>query len=182
MPLKTLVKVGSITNLSDARYCAGMGVDLLGFRVVETDGNYVSPALFQQLRGWITGPKIVAEAYGISNLTNLGAILENYAPDYIECTPSELPLIRSQSNIPVILRVSDSFALTDSNIAYYLTGVNPSINLKPLIIQITSKEEFAMLSQVGNYEGVALEGSPEVRPGFKNYEHLSEVLELLEEE
>ena len=29
MPLKTFVKVGNITNLSDARYCAGMGVDML---------------------------------------------------------------------------------------------------------------------------------------------------------
>jgi phosphoribosylanthranilate isomerase len=35
MPLKTFVKVGCITNLSDARYCAGMGVDMLGFRAVE---------------------------------------------------------------------------------------------------------------------------------------------------
>ena len=33
--LKTQVKVSSITNLSDARYCAGMGVDLLGFPIQE---------------------------------------------------------------------------------------------------------------------------------------------------
>ncbi len=31
MALKTIVKVGNITNLSDARYCAVMGVDMLGF-------------------------------------------------------------------------------------------------------------------------------------------------------
>ena len=41
MSLQTFVKVGEITNLSDARYCAGMGVDLLGFNVVENTPGYV---------------------------------------------------------------------------------------------------------------------------------------------
>ena len=33
--LKTLVKVSGIENLSDARYCAGMGVEFLGFPLAQ---------------------------------------------------------------------------------------------------------------------------------------------------
>ena len=65
MPLKTFVKVGCITNLSDARYCAGMGVDMLGFRAVESQENYIKPSQFQEIRGWIAGPLVVAEVYGV---------------------------------------------------------------------------------------------------------------------
>jgi phosphoribosylanthranilate isomerase len=84
MPLKTLVKVGCITNLSDARYCAGMGVDLLGFRVIAGSEHHIDHTLFQQIRGWLSGPKIVAECYGISEKTNITEIISQFAPDYIE--------------------------------------------------------------------------------------------------
>ena len=60
MPLKTFVKVGSITNLSDARYCAGMMVDMLGFRSVEGQEGYIKPAQFQEIRGWISGPLVIS--------------------------------------------------------------------------------------------------------------------------
>ena len=41
MALSTIVKVGSIRNLSDARYCAGMMVDVLGFSINPNDKNYI---------------------------------------------------------------------------------------------------------------------------------------------
>ena len=56
MALKTLVKVGKISNLSDAWYCAGMSVDMLGFTVIASQENYVSPELFREMRGWFYGP------------------------------------------------------------------------------------------------------------------------------
>lgn len=33
MALKTFVKISGVNNLSDARYCAGMGVNQLGFNI-----------------------------------------------------------------------------------------------------------------------------------------------------
>jgi phosphoribosylanthranilate isomerase len=81
MPLKTIVKVGNISNLSDARYCAGMGVDMLGFRVIDGLPGYIAPQAFQEIRGWISGPKVVAEIYGIDRSDKIPHIVENYAPD-----------------------------------------------------------------------------------------------------
>lgn len=56
MSLKTKVKVGNITNLSDARYCAGMGVDWLGFPI-----ESVNPKTFAEITSWVTGPQFMIE-------------------------------------------------------------------------------------------------------------------------
>jgi len=49
--LKTKVKVSKVTNLSEARYCAGMGVDFLSFPVSSVD-----PKTYQEITGWVAGP------------------------------------------------------------------------------------------------------------------------------
>ena len=61
MGLKTLVKVGEVSNLSDARYCAGMGVELIGFNLDKSSANYVSIETFTAITGWIEGVEFVAE-------------------------------------------------------------------------------------------------------------------------
>jgi phosphoribosylanthranilate isomerase len=98
MALKTLVKVGRISNLSDARYCAGMSVNMLGFEVIEGASHFVTPELFKEIRGWFSGPLIVAEAYGIKSNEDLPAIIQNYLPDFIEVSLSDLLKIDSPSS------------------------------------------------------------------------------------
>ena len=41
MGLKTLVKVSEVNNLSDARYCAGMGVEMIGFSLDENHPKFI---------------------------------------------------------------------------------------------------------------------------------------------
>ncbi|HEY0656099.1 MAG TPA: hypothetical protein VGD65_23350, partial [Chryseosolibacter sp.] len=117
MPLKTLVKVGNISNLSDARYCSGMGVEMLGFRVIEGQQNFVSPKLFQEIRGWVTGPKIVAEIYGLTSPDQLPSILENYAPDYFEIDAAAFSILSDQLALPCIV---SGFISTDAKIVYQI--------------------------------------------------------------
>jgi hypothetical protein len=57
--LKTKVKVSSIENLSDARYCAGMGVEWLGFPLA------MPLEKFAEIRNWLAGVQIVGEASGL---------------------------------------------------------------------------------------------------------------------
>ena len=42
MALNTLTAVTEINNLSDARYCAGMGVDIIGFNLAAGQGSPVA--------------------------------------------------------------------------------------------------------------------------------------------
>jgi phosphoribosylanthranilate isomerase len=181
MPLKTFVKVGCITNLSDARYCAGMGVDMLGFSTVEGQENYIPPAQFQEIRGWISGPLIVAEAYGLSNPGDLAAILENYKPDYIELGLQELSLFTTLP-LPLVLSVQQNDILEGLSVQpTYLLSKNPFKSSIPLLIEVQSKEDVTGLLDTG-VKGIVLKGGAELKPGLKNFEVMHDVLELLETE
>jgi phosphoribosylanthranilate isomerase len=61
MALKTKVKINRITNLTDARYCSGMYVDVLGFSLEKGAPHYLSPSQFQEITGWISGTDYAAE-------------------------------------------------------------------------------------------------------------------------
>lgn len=193
MPLKTLVKVGNISNLSDARYCAGMGVDLLGFNVIEGQPNHLSARLFQEIRGWISGPKVVAEIYGIDQEERLSDIITNYIPEYFELSYSDYKRLRKKLTLPSIVHltkneiVSVDLDTESENIAYLLVDEDAFTLVKectfpyPILLKVTNSETLDEKLKEPSVTGVALSGSPEERPGFKDYSDLAEILEALED-
>jgi len=181
MALKTTVKVGGITNLSDARYCAGMGVDMLGFSAIEGAENYINPKQYQEIRGWVTGPQIVAEIYGIENPETLTKVLEQYRPDYLEMGVSEFELLNSLINLPVILRIQqvppqnifvDFLLITEALLSEKFNS--------PVLLDIQNKEKLDAIMTTASIHGIALSGGQEIRPGLKDYVALAEILEALE--
>lgn len=192
MPLKTLVKVGNISNLSDARYCSGMGADMLGFRVIASEANTIPHKLFQEIRGWISGPKIVAELYGIQG-QDLAAIVSDYLPDYFEMSYPEFRQNRKQLTLPSIIYLSKEeitkadLGTESENIAYLLVdeddlGLLAEFTLPyPILIKISSHQGLEERLKNSAVSGIALDGTPELRPGFKSYEGLADILEALEE-
>lgn len=195
MPLKTLVKVGNISNLSDARYCAGMGVEMLGFTVIEGKENFINPKSYQEIRGWVSGPSIVAEIYGINGQPNLTQIIEEYAPDFLELGISELHLL-PETMLPLIVSLDQTVSAEQKQkldslkdkIAFILID-NPIISFPlikeisrefPVLIMIRSTVKVSELLSVKGINGIALNGSQEIKPGLKDYSHLADVLEQLE--
>jgi phosphoribosylanthranilate isomerase len=183
MALKTLVKIGGITNLSDARYCAGMGVDMLGFNVIPGHPNYISPASFQQIRGWVTGPLIVAEIAGLQDQQELKLILENYRPDMLQMELSELTKIPSPP-LPYILRLR-----RNENISHlavqpeYIMSEKPAFTSSiPFLIEVTTTGEVTSALSDSSVKGISLNGGPELKPGLKDYSTMADILELLEVE
>jgi len=194
MALKTSVKVGRISNLSDARYCSGMGVDWLGFRVNKSDPDYINPDLFQEIRGWFSGPEIVAEIYGITSEEVLREAEVSYQPDYLELSLNEISLVQS-SSLPLLLSIKTLEVPSIKKLSHDLLS-----RIKYLIVPDTlSTNEFAELSKSYSLllkisdqfkseflslpiSGIALEGSAEDKPGIKDYALLADVLEALEEE
>jgi phosphoribosylanthranilate isomerase len=191
MALKTLVKVGCITNLSDARYCAGMGVDFLGFRVINGQSGTIPVKSFQEIRGWITGPQIVAEIYGIDSTDELRSVMQDFQPDYVELSLNELNKIGSAITIPYILSLKHGEELPSSissRPAYILTDlkVNPSTSKYipdfELLVQVSRVDDLSLAVGQTGISGIALLGGSEIRPGLKEYEELSAILEALEED
>jgi phosphoribosylanthranilate isomerase len=185
MPLKTVVKVGNISNLGDARYCSGMGVDMLGFSVIQGNPDYITPKLFQEIRGWISGPKIVAEIYGIQSPGELPEILKNYAPDYFELNTSEYLALSKHISLPSIVTttLSDIRLLSEDGAGIaYVQREEPDQKIRqPILLKISSAENLLQKIDHPQIAGVALTCSREVRPGFKDGYELTDVLELLDE-
>ena len=61
MSLKYFVYVGAVNNLSDARYCSAMMVDIIGFDVNEFSVKCLNEEKVKDISTWINGVKIVGD-------------------------------------------------------------------------------------------------------------------------
>lgn len=195
MPLRTSVKVGNITNLSDARYCAGMGVEMLGFNAVEGTSGYISPKAFQEIRGWLSGPMVVAEIYGITK-EMISVVRENYQPDLLELSIKELSLIPVDLATGLLLSIDKESYTNNKTLVEKLKH-----KIRYVIIARASEAQafireigpaFNVLVAPGNdtrigdllddscIKGITLHGSQEIKPGLKDYDHLASILEELD--
>ena len=191
MPLKTLVKVSHLSNLSDTRYCAGMGVEMLGFQVIPGAEYYMAPKVFQDIRGWISGPRIIAEVYGITTATDLDSIVQTYQPDYLELSFEEYERFETSLPLPCIVSVSHASQikkLEQKNTIQYIVA-NESVTCDevsgsghPVLVKATSTEQLDRLVSEGCFNGFVVEGPRESKPGMTNYDQLGIILEALEED
>lgn len=188
MSLKTKVKAGNITNLSDARYCAGMGVDWLGF-----PANAIDPKTFAEITGWVSGPQFVLEIAD-------GSISEEYQIEVIQINCKELAntIPFSKARLIVTLALSDwivSKELISKNkdriefiLVTNLTGdhqedketIKSIAGLVEVYIDLDSSHY--SLNDVLKFEiaGINISGNQELKPGLKDYAELADVLEKLE--
>lgn len=192
MALKTIVIVSGINNLSDSRYCAGMGVNYLGFNIDEHSNKYVSPEMLNELKGWVSGVEIVTES--VSKNSNDG-YEANYHHIY------DLDLLE-KSNEPVFLSLSVDQAiasfdalLSNASLIKHLILTNTNQSLSEIEISLIEKlssnisvllgfgveaNNVTHLIETTAISGIALEGGDEIRPGFKDYDELADILEALE--
>ncbi len=198
MSLKTKVKVGNITNLSDARYCAGMGVDMLGFSISDIEGQGISPAKFKEITDWISGPKFILEIseapseamyekykvdlleLPISKIAYLDLSRQNQyfiiALDLLEWNTFQHDLVRNRDKIKYLL-ITNSSNLDIVTIKNIVSEI--SIHFSVLIgfaIDVQLLDEYLSWP----IAGLALNGSEEASPGMKDYDHLSSTLEKLD--
>jgi phosphoribosylanthranilate isomerase len=165
-----------------------MGVDMLGISVIEGAPNYLSPKLFQEIRGWISGPKVVAEIYGLRDAAILPDIISQYAPDFFELSASEFSENINQLSLPCLVSASAfevdllnrypgiNFVIVDGDTVR--AGVKST---HPLLLRAHSPEKLWETITAHNLSGLALTGSQEIRPGFKEYAALADILEALDE-
>lgn len=191
MALKCIVKVGSISNLSDARYCAGMGVDMLGFNTEVSATEYVSPQKLNEIRGWVAGPAIVLELYNAKPQA-FHELLEQYDFDLLETDLLSAHVLKAFDK-PIIVRIEDkhsnelhllneiqnkiAFIILSESMKDRLEKLNGKFKL--LIASSGNAAQDIELSQTNRIDGIALQGSLETKTGFKDYDQLAEVLEAL---
>jgi phosphoribosylanthranilate isomerase len=202
--LQTFVKVSQVSNLSDARYCAGMGVDQLGANLQPDTPGYVSPEKFKEVMGWVSGIRWVGE-FGIVPGAFILEQLRHYPVDVIET--SNLDAIEGMSLMHkplqfrlTILEEKDINQHFGSTLSYLDELVDRVIVVCPnpsLWAEVDRKAAFysgkphliksydittANVTRPSGFKGIELFGSEEERPGFQDYGELMEILEVLEVE
>lgn len=204
MNLKTFVKVGSITNLSDARFCAGFGVDLLGFDINPTSENYISIDQANEIMGWVAGPAFVAEL-GDMRVDDIVKVQEENKFPYVQVDDMETAdallskgfqvilhiLIGSRSDLDILAHathktVAYSYIIVSCTAPELIPDIENQLSEDITIPLIKSYDvELSQLDhiiQVQPFSGIELKGSQEDKPGFKEYDELADILEALEVE
>ncbi len=204
MALKTFVKISSVTNLSDARYCAGMGVDIIGFNLDDGSDHFVNAAQFKEITQWVSGVKFAGE-FSQSDVDPIKKALQNYQLDYLQISDHNLLDPLREVKIPIILRLDWDASITgilesikqnqQSNPEYFLLEndqgpENDETNkLKKLCTKYPvllgfgfSKTNLDQVLTAISPQGIALKGARELKPGFYDFDEMAEILELLEED
>jgi len=196
MGLRTLVKLSQVTNLSDSRYAAGMGVQMMGFNINPDSEFYTDPDKFNAITGWISGVDLVGEFDGDVFSFNAG-----YEFDYVQIQDKSFVEIVRKMNKKVIFKINLDKDKDDEaeqlmmelkdDVEYFLIESNnekhnpPKLKTWamsfPIILGFGITED-NVVELIDEYElkGISIMGGEEKVVGFKDYDQLAGILERLE--
>jgi phosphoribosylanthranilate isomerase len=182
--LKTKVKISQITNLTDARYFAAMGVDYLGFTIHPDSEAFVSPPQLKEMVEWVEGPEIVLESSAIIDkgwLGNYQSFISDYylesdlvalQPDFLRITNPDIPV--QDQECFVIYQSAVPWNQQKSTIKQLI-----EIYQDRLFLDLPfSTEELNEVISEGAY-GLVLRGGQEEKIGYKSYDDLDEIFDFL---
>tara|TARA_B100001758_G_scaffold244476_1_gene255893 strand:- start:996 stop:1601 length:606 start_codon:yes stop_codon:yes gene_type:complete len=199
MSLKYFVHVSSINNLSDARYCSGMMVNSLGFDLDNYSKSKLPVENINEICKWVNGVDFVGEFNNSeSNYINrvINKIDFNYISININNTINNIDF--DHQKIIIVLPEPNLITSKTNN---FLRDNFPDTRI--LIIDNLTKDSISNLELLSdNYEiiinpletinstkkilnkldlGLLLKGSQEIKPGYKDYDSISDYLEAIDE-
>ena len=199
MSLKYFVHVSSINNLSDARYCSGMMVNSLGFDLDKESKTKLPLENINEICKWVNGVDFVGE-FNNSQSNYINEVINELDFNYISVNISNT--IKSidfdHQKIIVVLPEPNLISPKTNN---YLRDNFPES--RTLIIDNLTKDSISKLELLtDNYEiiinpletinitksilnkfdlGLLLKGSQEIKPGYKDYDSISDYLDAIDE-
>ena len=199
MSLKYFVHVSSINNLSDARYCSGMMVNSLGFDLDKESKTKLPLENINEICKWVNGVDFVGE-FNNSQSNYINQVINELDFNYISVNISNS--IKSidfdHQKIIIVLPQPNLISPRTNN---YLRDNFPES--RTLIIDNLTKDSISKLEFLtDNYEiiinpletinvtksilnkfdlGLLLKGSQEIKPGYKDYDSISDYLDAIDE-
>lgn len=194
--LKTKVIASSITNLTDARYFAAWEVNWLGFCFDEASENHITPQAMYAMKEWVDGVQFMGEFRGatadeivehvmklgldavqVDEFTGIDVLMElqdivvfkeinitaDADSDFIANLLEQFAPYCAHFIFKLENGLPDSFAAFAEHHSIWLEG-----NLSP--------EKIA----ASKFKGICLKGGMEEKVGFKSFDELDEVFEILE--
>lgn len=172
-----ILKFSSITNLSDARYAAGMWADFIGFCFDPSKPEYLEPSKAKEIAGWINGPLITGE-FGnqpiewIQDFVKALDLKVVQVPATFQGDVASLGLkliatVESEVQTGIMAK-ADMLITSDENIYKFLKAHYT----QPVLMMLD--EHYINADQ---FDGIALKGAMEDKPGTRNHSLWNEILE-----
>lgn len=195
------IKLGNITNLSDARFAAAAGIEYMGFCFDTNNINYIAPVKAKQIIDWTSGCFVVAE-FGNQTINEIAAITEMLNIDIVEINNNLLQTDLSEIDKPIIKKLDISLynieSLTNEMAAFsakvdafhlFSSNENISISIEQLkeicannkIIWGLNTSSKTIKNIIETYHPYAINivGGNEEKTGVKDFEELNNILEAL---
>lgn len=196
MPHLIPILIRGINNLSDARYCAGMGADKLTFILDPALPGHLDTQTVKELAGWIAGVELIGEFDQLSSFEinaiaadcALDAVLlrsprsaeelaEIAPPVFVELTLESAILAQPLPTSPVGLVVE----LPETISAETIAALRNIANQRPLWLGPGLHPDRARdLSSQLPLAGLTFPSGDEVKPGLRDFDQLEAVFEALE--
>lgn len=196
MPHLVPLLIRGINNLSDARYCAGMGADKLTFILDPSLPGALDSKTMKELTGWIAGVELIGEfdqltapeINSIAAACALDAVLlrqprseaelaEIAPPVYVELAVGAVAINPYLSDAPTGWVVELVEPLTTETLGYLskIAAQRP-LWLGPGLHPEQARELVNLLPLAG----IVLPSGDEVKPGLRDFDQLEAVFEALE--
>jgi len=165
----------NINHLTDARYFAAWGATWMCYNV-----NSLTLTEITAISEWVEGPKHIINVAGIEP-SESAAMLTNEAIDgYLTNSLSDHNKIQSLLPRTVLAFLRNQMAPEAITIHY--TDANNTENFNGSFCEVDgSPKEIVSFIENQTPEAIVLAGSEEEEIGFKSFDELDEILELIEE-
>lgn len=136
--MKPKLKVSGITDLQDGRYCAAVGINLLGFPMDRHLEGHLTPEEVKEIAGWLSGPKIIGE-FGYATPDEINRSFETAGLDMISLPGDYVRDFAREIKVPKIFRYIETI---------------PNLNEHPLL---RSPNSHFMIEEVDGIDDELLE-------------------------
>jgi phosphoribosylanthranilate isomerase len=190
--LRIQVKVSGINNLAEARYCAGMGVQYIGYNIDPVSDHALQPSAIKEIQGWLSGIEPVLELGKEGTLEN---------GDWL--SPHELLVEIPYDRIASFTESRIFVRLTDWNFDVLKTVPPAAMIITPELTEANAEKHLAQITAYSGHDifiswrgnaksleailqshtiaGIELPGEGSQAGIFEAHD-LADIIELLEEE
>ena len=196
MPHLVPLLIRGINNLSDARYCAGMGADKLTFILDPALPGHLDTKTVKELAGWIAGVQLIGEfdqlnaqeINAIASECSLDAVLlqhprsaaelaEIAPPVYLELRVESAELALSSSLTPAgfVIELPEDLGPEAWDALGEIASRQP-LWLGPGLHPARARDLATQLRPAG----LSFPSGDEVKPGLRDFDQLEAVFEALE--
>ena len=198
MPHLVPLLIRGINNLSDARYCAGMGADKITFLLDPSLPGHLDAKAVKELAGWVAGVELIGEFNQLS-APEINALAAECGLDAVLLRSSRAASELAEIAPPVYLELTGPELSTLAELPTKTMGL-----LLELPVEISSEMTAQIATLATQYPlwlgpgldperalslalqlplaGLLFPAGDEVKPGLRDFDQLEAVFEALETE